>query len=75
MKPIKTLIERIEALEKQNGPVDLMTELRRLVDKAILDNVENREKIVEMLDSIGSLCVDEVYIRMKLFLESLHTGV
>lgn len=71
MKPVKALLERIEALEKQNGPIDQMEELRRLIDEAILSDIENRRRIHEWLDSQEKSPQENTYYALKQFLESL----
>ena len=71
MKPAKALLERIEALERQNGPLDQMEELRRLMDVAILSDEENRRRIHEWLESQEQTQQENIYPALKQFLESL----
>ena len=71
MKPVKALLERIEALERQNGPLDQMEELRRLMDAAILSDGENRRRIHEWLESQEQTQQENIYPALKQFLESL----
>ena len=71
MKPVKALLERIEALERQNGPLDQMEELRRLMDVAILSDEENRRRIHEWLESQEQTQQENIYHALKQFLESL----
>lgn len=71
MKPVKALLERIEALERQNGPLDQMEELRRLMDVAILSDEENRRRIHEWLESQEQTQQENIYPVLKQFLESL----
>ena len=72
MKPVKALLERIEALERQNGPLDQMEELRRLMDVAILSDEENRRRIHEWLESQEQTQQENIYPALKQFLESLR---
>ena len=72
MKPLKALLERIEALEKLDEPEGQMEELRRLMDVAILSDGENRRRIHEWLDSHDQTQQENIYPALKQFLESLR---